>query len=388
MPSRNRQFYFQETIRALVASGRSDLEFVFADNSDDAAIMPAFIAGLASDRRIRFLASPEKPLSMVDNWERTMAVATGRWVAFIGDDDYIDPDLADLIAAIEGRVPDVDAIAWNRLTFHWPGARPHEMQTSIPTGCRIVEVARDELMRKTFGWEGAGRVPTFMFSAYHATVRRALVEENRSRFGNRYFENPVVDQDSAFKIISTARRFVFSERPFSVLGACPTSNSAALGRVDDNDRRHAEFMADLGRNMDQDAVLADFPFPSACGVAAAIGASQHWFRKTYGLKHEGWEENFARSCAIDCEAAASRADFEISRARYEAGFRVWKGGRFLSAFNPVYNEDGKAAGPVFSGVTPLLVHLGERFAGAMTPFELYEAASGMMTPPGEIPVPF
>ncbi len=229
MPSRNRQFYFQETIRALVASGRSDLEFVFADNSDDATIMPAFMAGLASDRRIHFLASPEKPLSMVDNWERTMAAATGRWVAFIGDDDYIDPDLAISSLAIEARVPDVDAIAWNRLTFHWPGARPHEMQTSIPTGCRIVEVARDELMRKTFGWEGAGRVPTFMFSAYHATVRRALVVENRSRFGNRYFENPVVDQDSAFKIISTARRFVFSERPFSVLGSLPDQQFGGSG---------------------------------------------------------------------------------------------------------------------------------------------------------------
>jgi hypothetical protein len=387
VPSRNRQFYFQETIRALLASSRSDIEFVFTDNSDDPSIMDAFIDGIGNDPRIRYLASEPKSLSMVDNWERTMAAATGRWVAFIGDDDYIDPNVADLIAAIETRVPDVDAIAWNRLTFHWPGARADVMQTAVPTGCQIVEVLRDDLMRKTFGWEGAGRVPTFMFSAYHAAVRRDLVEKNRARFGNRYFEHPVVDQDSAFKIISTARRFIFSERPFSVLGTCPASNSASIGRVDDTARRHAEFMADLGRNMDDDPHMADFPFPSAYGVTASVGVSQHWFRTTYGLEHEGWEENFARSCALDTQSAATREDFEIIRTRYEAGFRVWHGGRYLPYFQPVYTETARADGPAFRGVTPLLVHIGEDFAGAETPLALYEAAAGMMTPPSEIPVP-
>jgi hypothetical protein len=350
--------------------------------------MDGFMAGLSSDPRVRYLPSEAKPLSMVDNWERTMAVTAGRWVAFIGDDDYIDPETADVIAAIEARVPDVDAIAWNRLSFHWPGARAHELNTAIPTGCRIVEVPRDELMRKTFGWEGAGRVPTFMFSAYHAAVRRDLVEQNRARFGNRYFEHPIVDQDSAFKIIATARRFIFSERPFSVLGTCPASNSASIGRVDDNARRHAEFMADLGRNMDDDPLMADFPFPSAYGVTASVGMSQHWFRTTYGLKHEGWEENFARSCAMDCGSAATREDFDIIRARYEKGFSAWKGGRYLPFFKPEFVEPSKEQTAAFTGITPLLVHLGERFAGASTPRELYDAAAGLMTPPQEIPVPF
>lgn len=348
--------------------------------------MDAFMRDMAGDRRLRYLPSPSSTLSMVDNWERAMAAATGRWVAFIGDDDYIDPDLADLIAAIEARAPDCDAVAWNRLSFHWPGARPHEMNTAVPTGCRIVEVPREELMRKTFGWQDAGRVPTFMFSVYHAAARRDLVETNRPRYGNRYFEHPNVDQDSAFKIIMTARRFVFSERPFSVLGACPGSNSAAIGRVADNARRHAEFMADLGRNMDSDPVLAGFPFPSAYGVTASVGLSQHWFKMTYGLEFDGWEKNFARSCAIDCEGAATEQDFEIMRQNYEAGFRAWRGGRHLKHFRPAYAKE-TPSGPAFRGVTPLLVHIGERMGGAETPGELYAAASGMMTPVGEIPIP-
>lgn len=359
---------------------------MLTDNSDDPSIMDAFMAGVAGDPRVRYLRSADKPFSMVDNWERTMAAATGRWVAFIGDDDYIDPDVTDLISAIEARVPDVDAIAWNRLTFHWPGTRAHEMLTAVPTGCRVVEISRDDLMRRTFGWEGAGRVPPFMFSAYHATVRRERVEDIKLRFGNRYFEHPNVDQDSGFKVILTARRLVFSERPFSVLGACPTSNSASVGRVDDTARRHAEFMADLGRNMDDDPHMADFPFPSAYGVTASVAVSQNWFRKTYGLDYGGWEENFARSCALDCQSAVTRKDFDMIRARYETGFRKWHGGRYLPFFQPVFAEAVEAAGPAFTGVTPLLVHLSEHLAGAATPRELYDAAAGMMTPPAEIPV--
>lgn len=385
MPSRNRQPYFQATIRALLESPRPDIELVLADNSDDPAIMNDFVRDLSRDERVRYLPAPETTLSMLDNWERTMAAATGRWVAFIGDDDYIDPDVASLIAAIEARSPDVDAIAWNRLTFNWPGARSGEATTAVPTACRIVDVPRDELMRKTFGWQDAGRVPTFMFSTYHAAARRALVEKNKPRFGNRYFEYPIVDQDSAFRVIVTARRFVFSERPFSVLGACPTSNSAALGRVAENARRHAEFMADLGRNMDLDPAVSDFPFPSAFGVTAAIGLSQHWFKKTYGLQYEGWEENFARSCAIDCESAASLEDFELMRTMYEKGFKLWKGGRYLEQFKPVFRETSQD-GPSFRGVTPLLVHIGENAADAATPQQLYGVAAAMMTPPEEIPI--
>ncbi|MCD2178874.1 glycosyltransferase [Rhizobium sp. C1] len=374
-------------MRALIASPRDDLEFVFVDNSDDPTIMNAFMGEVCNDRRVRYLPSASHTLSMVDNWERTVAATSGRWVSIIGDDDFVDPEVAGLIARIEARVPDCDAVAWNRLTFHWPGAKPHEMNTAVPTGCRIVEIARDELIRKTFGWQDAGRVPTFMFSVYHAAVRRELLEKNKPLFGNRYFEHPVVDQDSAFKVILTARRFIFSERPFSILGACPGSNSASEGRVEEHDLRHAEFMADLGRAVESETIDPDFPFPQGCGTTAAVGVSQNWFRKTYGIKLDGWEENFVRSCALDCASASTERDFQIMRQRYEACIRAWKGGRFLKAFSPTF-EVADAGKTPFRGVTPLLIHIGERLAGALTPAELYEAASGMMTPPDEIAINF
>ena len=46
VPSRNRQHTFQQTIRDLLASPRRDVEFVFADNSDDPTIADDFMAGI------------------------------------------------------------------------------------------------------------------------------------------------------------------------------------------------------------------------------------------------------------------------------------------------------------------------------------------------------
>ena len=91
VPSRNRQYYFQHTIAALLESPRTDVEFVFADNSDDPSIMNNYMASI-SDARVTFLPSSDAALSMVDNWERMVAASTGEWVTVVGDDDYADPE--------------------------------------------------------------------------------------------------------------------------------------------------------------------------------------------------------------------------------------------------------------------------------------------------------
>src|ERR1044072_1747722 len=134
VPSRNRQVYFQETIRSLLVSERDDVEFVFVDNSDDPSIMDGFMQAFAGDRRICYLRSGRATLSMMDNWERALNPATGRFVAFIGDDDYIDPGLAGFIVNLERKIK-VDAIAWTGPNYIWPteGSKPRSISISLNT---------------------------------------------------------------------------------------------------------------------------------------------------------------------------------------------------------------------------------------------------------------
>jgi hypothetical protein len=71
---------------------------------------------------------------MVDNWERAVEESKGRWITVIGDDDYVDPRLAELTRRFEVKYRDADAISWERMTFQWPDNRPVPTLARIPLG--------------------------------------------------------------------------------------------------------------------------------------------------------------------------------------------------------------------------------------------------------------
>jgi glycosyltransferase involved in cell wall biosynthesis len=103
LPTRNRQAYCIKTIEALAESGGDDFEVIVSDNSDDPGPLGDYFAQQFSDPRFRLIPPGPSVLSMVDNWERVVGQAEGRWISVIGDDDYIDPRLAGMIRRYEVR---------------------------------------------------------------------------------------------------------------------------------------------------------------------------------------------------------------------------------------------------------------------------------------------
>eukprot|EP01038_Epipyxis_sp_PR26KG_P018091 gene18091-25409_t len=262
VPSRNRQIYFQETIRALTSSPRTDIEFVFADNSDDPSIMNDFIREL-SDERVVYLPSGSKTYSMIDNWERTVAASTGKWITVIGDDDYLDPDLATVLTRISAAKPELEAFEWSRLAYSWPDpGRERPTNVNINPGKGIFNMPKEIVRSRAFLWKDADVSPVGGFSIYHSAISRPLLNKIYHGCKGRYFEHPVVDFDFAFKSALFGQNFAVCERPFSVLGACPKSNSASLQDLAMMRQRSQDFMDELGRELDADDVVKDFPFPT------------------------------------------------------------------------------------------------------------------------------
>jgi hypothetical protein len=336
VPSRNRQAYFQQTIMALTASLRTDVEFVFVDNSDDPTIMDVFMAERLSDPRIRYVPSGTTTRSMLDNWQAAMAAATGRWVSFIGDDDYADPDIAGLIARIEAARPGVEAIDWSKLFYTWPDGDSPPTAQFVALDDKIRDVPRQLLYERAFEWRDAKQVLMSGFSIYHGAVSRPLIDRITARYGGRFFEFPVVDYESIFKTIMNARAFVQVSRPLSVLGVSPLSNSAGLKNLREQERKQEAFDRELDTPVDQMACFADYPFKSRFGIVACIGMVHHWFAGRHGSRFSGFEVNFARSCEAQCNAITDRDDFDLVTARYRAAFATWRGGRFLKHFRPVF----------------------------------------------------
>lgn len=364
VPSRNRQIYFQQTIRDLLRNPREDIEFVFADNSDDPAVMDAFMGGI-TDGRARYLASLPEALPMQDNWERTVSAVRGEWVVVIGDDDFVDTGLPDILVEIERRAPETEMVGWSRLTYNWPGYRAIIGNMSVQMGNRVVRFPRELISRRMFRWEGAGRLPANPFTIYHGAVRRPLLEKIRTTYGNRHFEHPVVDYEYACKIIQSARHIVYVERPLSVLGACPKSNSAVINNFEKSLENYDTFLTETGGGAEASEWMKGFPFKAHLGVAGAIMGTQHWFKTKYAYPVEGWEMNFAASLAHDCANSETRRGFELQSELCRRALSDWKGGVYLKHFNPHYIERINA--PIFTGMIGDTLYIDERVGSTETP---------------------
>lgn len=384
VPSRNRQYYFQKTIEGLLRSTRDDLEFVLVDNSDDPSVMNDYMRAHEGDPRIVYLPSADRTLPMIENWERTLAAATGDWVTVIGDDDFIDPDVMTVLKKVVAVNPETEAFAWSVVAYSWPSLGQKSTSIHVPFNSFVVKVPREQLLKRMFGWYEATTVPTSGYSIYHSAVSRDLLDRIRRKYGGRYFEHPVIDYDMAMKVMVEGKHFAFCQRTFSVMGSCPESNSFSIGKLADIKKKVDIFMAELGRNFDDDPLLKDFPFQSILGVTASIGICQQWFRAKYKLTYDGWEKNFARSCAFNTEMFRDEESFNIVRDGYTTAFKNWRRGKFLEHFQPVFKDARYGLQLSGSNVTGTFIR--SDIAGVTTPVELLDVINGMIRPADQVEV--
>ncbi len=378
VPSRNRQYYFQKTIEGLLRNPRTDVEFVFADNSDDPSIMNEYMREVGKDPRVVYLPSAERTLSMMDNWERTLEASTGDWVTFIGDDDFVDPDVMTVLAKSVAVSPELEAFSWDVVAYTWPTENSRSDSILIPFNSFVVKVPREQSLKRMFGWYDSGSVPSSGFSIYHSAVSRPLLERIRAMFGGRYFEYPVVDYEMAMKVIVAGREFAFCQRPFSIMGSCPESNSYATSNLDRLKKRLDVFMNELGRNSDEDGHLRDFPFGSSLGLTATIAIAMHWFKEKYNFRFGGWEKSFACACMQNTEMFRDRESFDIVKNGYVAAFTKWEGGKYLKHFDPVFK--GHEVGITLSGSNENGTYIRSDIAGIKTPEGLQNIINAMTTP--------
>ena len=373
IPTRNRQVYAMDAVRHMLASPREDFEILIGDNSDDAAPLADFVAEMG-DSRVRLLPPEDKPLSLRSNWERMPPHARGEWVSFIGDDDYLDPELCEALRVASQRVPSVDAFTWGRSYFVWPEARNGREITKIPTGSHLIHMEKKDLMRKMFFWEDAKDRPACPFGVYHGALKKDLMERIRDAFSNRYFEHPNVDYDSICKTVMMADACIYWERPLSVFGTCKVSNSAGLR----DKQTGIERLKIFREENDGELEARDFPFPVELGVTASVAHTVEWFKQRYGIELNGWEEGFINACAGNCEAEGDRARFDEKKKAYAAAIEQWGGAKALKLFNPVYRY--RADVPKFMGHAENHLSFDMAIGNAQTAGEFYKIIDGMMFP--------
>ncbi|AKI01393.1 Glycosyltransferase like family 2 [Hoeflea sp. IMCC20628] len=380
LPTRNRQAYCTQTIEALAASEGSDFEVLVADNSDDPAPLADFFASTLKDSRFRLIPPAPSVLSMVDNWERLLNAAQGRWISVIGDDDYLDPRVTGLIRRCEVLYRNVDSISWDCMTFQWPDNRPIPTLASIPMSAGTAVQSKTQISDLLFGWSEGKRRPSVGTGIYHGAVRKSLMERIKHAYGGRYFEHPNVDWENTCKVVAQATTLVHCERPFSVLGACAASNSAAhlsretmQARLDSFERENTGAI-----RLDQ----PDFPFsmfdPGA-SLCLSIATTIAWFCRTYEINQTGFGANFALAAMDECKYCHTQAEYDAKDSSFSRGFALWEDGKWAGYFKPAPFKPPKTVNQL-SGLANDTLHIRETGIGPSTPAEFYRFGEHAIMP--------
>jgi hypothetical protein len=204
---------------------------------------------------------------MHENWEQALALTSGDFVIFLGDDDGLQPDCLETAARlIAGR--DVELLAWLGHTYYWPDVpdakrRNHlcldvrsapvwaeyfapdklaldraHLHESLPPGVFCLDGAR--LLHNWLAHEG----PRVYVPAYHNLVSRKVIDRVRSLTGGTYFFDPLPDFGTLIANLYVASEVFFYAAPLSMTGHAGGSSGGTHGDLESWTRTLERFMTE------------------------------------------------------------------------------------------------------------------------------------------------
>lgn len=265
IPTRNRPDCLLCAVRIALRQ-LPEAEIIVSDNSDSDALRHKLADEIASGR-VRYAYSSEH-LSVVDNFERTLQMATGSYIAFIGDDDSVGPGLWQIAEwaqreSVEAVVSYTDAFV---ASYFWPGVRSKYF--GLGYSAKLFVNAFDGAAKPIDGRQalshvasrfggGLGSLPR----AYHGLVSRQLLDRIRARHGH-VFGGVSPDIFSATLITAECRKAYVVNYPFLIPGASATSTAGqGAERSDRAGLRDTDHISRFGAGLRWDARIPEFYSP-------------------------------------------------------------------------------------------------------------------------------
>ena len=265
IPTRNRKQYLLDSI-GIALENIKDVEVIVCDNSDDDGLRAMLVSALATGR-VKYIYSDE-PLSVVANFERSLAEIQGEYVIFIGDDDAIGPGLEEIVNWAKENEIDSVVSYQNKFiaSYYWPGVRSKYFGNAYSaklfvnkfTG-QATEVNPVEALRKVAQrlGGGLGGLPR----AYHGLISRTLIEKIHGKCGH-LFGGISPDIYSATLIASLSERAFVLDFPFVIPGASPVSTAGqGAERSDRGSIKTTEHTARFGDSLVWDERIPEFYSP-------------------------------------------------------------------------------------------------------------------------------
>jgi len=223
--TKDREFYCIESIKSILNFNSDNIEICISDNSGSKKIKE-FVDQLNSDQ-IKY-AHTEERISFIENFNRCMNLASGKYVTLIGDDDSI------LKTSIEyaeyADKNNIDSISSaNNIAYYWPGAL-----AGYPEGLEEVTLESDQIRefhpKKYLSQLLENGLQHYLLyplpRTYHGIVKRQKLLEVKKKTG-KFFGGLSPDIYSSITLSCVIEKHYITEVPLSIAGVCAKSASAS-----------------------------------------------------------------------------------------------------------------------------------------------------------------
>ncbi|MBC7489918.1 MAG: glycosyltransferase [Glaciimonas sp.] len=238
IPSCNRHEYLVPVLRTLL--DETCAQIVVSDNSMQ-SLSVEILENLGADGRMVYQHHTQK-LSVVENFERALGLATGRYLIFIGDDDCVGPCIEDIARwALEEHI---DAVVSYQdrfiVNYFWPGVTSKYFGDGYAGKLFVAKYSGEARpLNNRLAILKSARRPGHglgsMARAYHGIVSRELVERVVTRYGS-LFGGVSPDIYSATLLTYESQSAYIVDFPFVIPGASAKSTAGEGAARDDTDR--------------------------------------------------------------------------------------------------------------------------------------------------------
>jgi len=226
LPSKNRLELLKFAVDSILRQNYRDVEIVISDNASEQDYA-GFVSGLRDDRVVyRRMA---EPVSVTENWNNALSIATGDYVLMLGDDDALAPWFIEKVSRqIGGGGQQPDIIYFSAYHYCYPNVMPSS------TEGYLADVRNSAFFRNR---SGPFLLPTdrarsvaraacdfryqFGFNSQHFLFRAGFLNEI-SAIGS-IFQSPYPDTFAAVVSFLKARSVRVVPEPMVIIGISPKS---------------------------------------------------------------------------------------------------------------------------------------------------------------------
>jgi glycosyltransferase involved in cell wall biosynthesis len=225
IPTHNRPNYAIFSILSILSIDSQDLELIVTDTSVKSDLEIA--VSKIKDARLVYRRLDD-PLSMIENHNLAMSLATGEYVCLIGDDDTITQEA--LSAARWASTHGIGIVSpFVVANYAWPDFKSkylgssHASRLYIRKGFGKVSLRESKkdllvaLKRGALGTEGLPKI-------YHGIVRKEFMETIKARSG-AYFHGTSPDVSGAVSLAIVSDSYIEIDYPLTLPGASGKSNT-------------------------------------------------------------------------------------------------------------------------------------------------------------------